>query len=108
MKQSKIKRLIPKKLARQIAAATGSSRSALEAVAEKEAASTVAKMRGKGYHLVTRLESGEGVFVRDDDVVSLHVQLPTSLYRRLHEASRQREATKRDLVTAALEAYLED
>ena len=52
------------------------------------------------------LESGEGVFVRDDDVVSLHVQLPGALYKRLDAVSREREKTKRDIVIEALEDLL--
>lgn len=106
MKKSRIRRLIPKKLAREIARAKGDSRAALETVAEREAAPAVARMRKRGFQLVTRLESGEGVFVRDDDNVSLHVQLPGALYEKLDAAVRERETSKRDVVIAALERYL--
>ena len=64
-------------------------------------------MRAGGYRPVTRLDSDEGVFVRDDDVVVLHVQLPSALYKRLESECRRRETTKRNLAIAALERYLE-
>ena len=38
----------------------------LERQAEEEAAEAVESMRAKGYRLVTRLEDGDGVFVRED------------------------------------------
>jgi len=106
VKQSRIKKLIPKKLARRLARADADSREEIEALVDRESAAVVAKMKAKGYRLVTRLDSGEGIFVRDDDVVSLHVQLPTALYRRLEAACKERETTKRDIVIGALEAYL--
>ena len=49
---------------------------------------------------------GDVVFVRDDDVVGLHIQLPTALYKRLDVECGRRETTKRQLVTLALERYL--
>jgi hypothetical protein len=107
MKQSRIRRLIPKKLAREIALAEGASpRKRLEARAERESAETIAKMKAKGYRLVTRLDSGEGVFVRDDDVVGLHVQLPAALYKKLDAECRRRESSKRKVVCEALEQFL--
>lgn len=107
MKESKIRRLIPKKLARDLAAARGNRRARLEALVEHESAETIAKMRAKGYRLVTRLDSGEGVFVREDPVVALHVQLPRELYRRLELECRHREISKKRLVCDALERHLE-
>ena len=107
MKQSRIRRLISKKLAQRLARLKDkAARDELSRYADREAEATIAKMRAKGYRLVTRLESGEGVFVRDDDVVGLHVQLPSELYKRLESECRRRETTKRNLVTAALEQYL--
>jgi hypothetical protein len=47
------------------------------------------------------------VFVRDDDVVGLHIQLPTTLYKRLDTEASRREITKRQMVIAALERYLD-
>ena len=107
MKQSRIKRLIPKKLAREIANANDKERPALEALASRESADAIAKMRSTGFRLVTRLESGEGVFVRESQVVGLHIHLPSSLYRALDAECRRRGATKRQAVTAALEQYLD-
>lgn len=107
MKQSKIKRLMSKKLARELTGARGEQRKRLEAFAEREAADAIAKMREKGYELVTRLDTGEGVFARDDHVVGLHIQLSRELYQRLDEACRDRGTSKRQLVSAALEEYLE-
>jgi hypothetical protein len=78
----------------------------LEALAEQEAKYEIARQRDKGFRLVTRLDSGEGVFVRDDDVVGLHIQLPTALYKRVDGECARREITKRQLVTEALERYL--
>jgi putative heme iron utilization protein len=107
VKRSRIKRLIPKKLAQRLARTGDTSvREELARYAEREAGETIAKMRAKGFRLVTRLESGEGVFVRDDDVVGLHIQLPSALYKRLETECRSRETTKRNLVIAALERYL--
>ena len=85
---------------------SGAARNDLEALAEQEARYEIARQRDKGWKLVTRLETGEGVFVRDDDVVGLHIQLPTALYKRLDGECARRETTKRQLVTMALERYL--
>ena len=108
MKSSRIKKLYPKKLAEQLARARGERHRELLARAEREAAETIAKMEKKGFRLAARLESGEGVFVRDEDLVGLHVQLPTSLYERLAAAARERDITKRELVIRALESHLEE
>ena len=78
------------------------------ALAEQEERYEIARQRDKGWKLVTRLETGEGVFVRDDDVVGLHIQLPTALYKRLDTECERRETTKRQLVTMALERYLQE
>lgn len=105
-RQSRIRRLYSRRLARKLVGATGTSRSDLEALAEQEARYEIARQRDKGWKLVTRLETGEGVFVRDDDVVGLHIQVPTALYKRLDVECERRETTKRQLVTLALERYL--
>jgi hypothetical protein len=63
----------------------------------------IGRQRDKGWKLVTQLDTGEGVFVRDDDVVGLHIQLPSALYKRLDAEASQRETTKRQMVIAALE-----
>ena len=89
-----------------MASTSGNMRAELEALAEQETRYEVARQRDKGWKLVTRLETGEGVFVRDDDVVGLHIQLPTALYKRLDAECERRETTKRQLVTMALERYL--
>jgi hypothetical protein len=89
-----------------MASTSGASRAELEALAEQEARYEIARQREKGWKLVTQLETGEGVFVRDDDVVGLHIQLPTALYKRLDAECERRETTKRQLVTMALERYL--
>ena len=108
MKQSRIRRLIPKKLAREIATTRdGRARARLEKAAESESADAIAKMQARGYRLVTRLETGEGVFVRDEQVVGLHVQLPSALYRKLDAECRRREVSKRRLVCEALEQHFE-
>ncbi len=78
----------------------------IQALAEEEARYEIQRQRDKGWKLVTRLDSGEGVFVRDDDVVGLHIQLPTALYKRLDGECTRREITKRQMVTVALERYL--
>ena len=106
-RQSRIKRLYSRRLARKLALATGANRAALEALAEEESRHEVTRQRDKGWKLVTRLDTGEGVFVRDDDVVGLHIQLPTALYKRLDHEAQQRETTKRSMVIAALERYLD-
>ena len=103
MKTSKIKRLAPKKLLGHLA---DGDRQQFDAALRKHGADTIAKMRAKGYELVTCLETGEGVFVRDETVVGLHIQLPEQLYKRLDEECRRRETTKRRIVVEALEKYL--
>jgi hypothetical protein len=106
-RQSRIRRLYGRRLARRLSGtATGPARSELEALAEQEANYEIARQRDKGWKLVTRLETGEGVFVRDDDVVGLHIELPTALYKRLDLECARRETTKRQLVTLALERFL--
>ena len=107
-RQSRIKRLYSRRLARKLAGATGADRAQLETLAEYESRHEIARQRDKGWKLVTRLETGEGVFVRDDDVVGLHIQLPTALYKRLDTEAVRRETTKRQMVIAALERYLDD
>jgi hypothetical protein len=106
VKQSRIKRLVPKKMARQLAQASGAARREIEAAFDAEAADAIKKMRAKGYRLVTRLETGEGIFVRDTDVVALHVQIPTALYKKLDSECRRREISKKRLVVEALEKAL--
>ncbi len=106
-RQSRIKRLYSRRLAKKLAGAAGAARTELEALAEYESRHEIARQRDKGWKLVTRLETGEGVFVRDDDVVGLHIQLPTALYQRLDAEANQRETTKRQMVIAALERYLD-
>ena len=106
-RQSRIRRLYSRRLARRLVEATGASRSQLETLAEQEARLEIANQHDKGWKLVTRLDTGEGVFVRDDDVVGLHIQLPGALYKRLAQESTRRETTKRQMVIVALERYLE-
>jgi hypothetical protein len=105
-RQSRIRRLFSRRLARRLAGTSGPARAELEALAEQEAKYEIARQRDKGWKLVTRLETGEGVFVRDDDVVGLQIQLPTALYKRLDVECARRETTKRQLVTIALERFL--
>lgn len=107
-RQSRIKRLYSRRLAKKLAGATPSTRGELEALAEYESRHEIARQRDKGWKLVTKLETGEGVFVRDDDVVGLHIQLPSALYKRLDTEANQRETTKRQMVIAALERYLDE
>src|SRR5262245_8985054 len=107
-RQSRIRRLYSRRLARRMASTSGAGRAELETLAEQEARYEIARQRDKGWKLVTRLETGEGVFVRDDDVVGLHIQLPTALYKRLDAECERRETTKRQLVTVALERYLQE
>ncbi|MFN0248488.1 MAG: hypothetical protein ACKV2T_16465 [Kofleriaceae bacterium] len=105
-RQSRIRRLYGRRLARRLSG-SGSAAAELVKLAEQEAAYEIARQQQKGWKLVTRLESGEGVFVRDDDVIALHIQLPTALYKRLDQECQRREITKRQLVTQALERYFE-
>jgi hypothetical protein len=107
-RQSRIKRLYSRRLARKLASTTGAARAELEQLAEYESKHEIARQRDKGWKLVTRLETGEGVFVRDDDVVGLHIQLPSALYKRLDAEANGRETTKRQMVIAALERYLDE
>jgi hypothetical protein len=107
-KKSRIKRVIPRRLAESLAGASGPKRVALEKRADDEARYEIERLRDKGWKLVTRLETGEGVFVRDDDVVGLHIQLPSALYKRLDTEALRREVTKRQIVIAALERYLQE
>ena len=46
------------------------------------------------------------MFVRDDDVVGLHVQIPAALYKRLDAECKRRETSKKKLVVEALERSL--
>jgi hypothetical protein len=105
-RHSRIRRLYSRRLGRRLAVASGAARAEIEVLAEQEASYEIARQRDKGWKLVTRLDSGEGVFVHDDDVVALHIQLPTALYKRLDAECGRRETTKRQLVTMALERYL--
>ncbi len=105
-RQSRIRRLYGRRLARRLATSKGAVLAEMQALAEQEARYEIQRQLEKGWKLVTRLETGEGVFVRDDDVVGLHIQLPTSLYKRLDVECQRREITKRQLVTVALERFL--
>jgi hypothetical protein len=106
-RQSRIKRLYSRRLAKKLSSASGAAKAELEVLAEYESKHEIARQRDKGWKLITRLETGEGVFVRDDDVVGLHIQLPSALYKRLDTEANQRETTKRQMVIAALERYLD-
>ena len=106
-RQSRIKRLYSRRLARRLASATGAARKELETLAEYESKHEIARQLDKGWKLITKLDTGEGVFVRDDDVVGLHIQLPSALYKRLDTQATHRETTKRQMVIAALERYLD-
>lgn len=107
-RQSRIKRLYSRRLAKKLASASGAARTDLESLVEYESRHEIARQRDKGWKLVTRLETGEGVFVRDDDIVGLHIQLPSALYKRLDTEANGRETTKRQMVIAALERYLDE
>ena len=106
-RQSRIKRLYSRRLAKKLAGATGPARTEIAALAAYESRHEIARQRDKGWKLVTELDTGEGVFVRDDDVVGLHIQLPNALYKRLDAEANHRETTKRQMVIAALERYLD-
>jgi len=106
MRQSRIKRLISRRLARRIANADGADKQLLERVADQESRLEIVRQQEKGWRLATRLDTGEGVFVRDDDLVGLHIQLPGALYKRLDAEADKRETTKRNMVIVALERYL--
>jgi hypothetical protein len=105
-RQSRIRRLYSRRLARRLATSSGAAKAEVETLCEEEARYEIQRQREKGWKLVTRLDTGEGVFVRDDDVVGLHIQVPTALYKRLDTECTRREITKRQLVTVALERYL--
>ena len=106
LRKSKLRRLYGRRLARQIGDATGKGKAELQAVAEREAALEIQKQSQKGYRLVTRLDTGEGVFVKDEYLSALHIQLPTGLYKQLETECERRELTKRQVVISALEQYL--
>jgi hypothetical protein len=106
MKQSKIKKLTTKKSMERYARHAHADGDHLERFLRREGAATIAKMRAKGYDLVSCLATGEGVFVREDHVVGLHIQLPAALYRRLDRECRQQGVTKRSFVVTALERSL--
>jgi hypothetical protein len=106
LKTSKIKRLVSRKLARQFVAGNRRGADGLREFLEHEAGDTIARMRGRGYELVACLETGEAVFARTSDVVGLHIQLPSALYRVLDKRCQERGATKRQVVIDALENYL--
>jgi|GEM_PF-3191853 len=107
-RHSRIRRLYSRRLARRLVEATGAARTELVSLAELEAKQEIASQTEKGWKLVTRLDTGEGVFVRDDDIVGLHIQLPGPLYKRLALESSRRETTKRQMVIVALERYLQE
>ena len=106
-RHSRIRRLYSRRLARRLTEATAATRGELERLAEQEAKLEIAHQTERGWKLVTRLDTGEGVFVRDDEVVGLHIQLPSALYKRLALESTRRETTKRQMVIVALERYFE-
>lgn len=106
MKQSKIKMLATRKAMDRFARTACDGELSLEAFLRREGSATIAKLRSKGYDLVSCLSSGEGVFVREDNVVGLHIQLPAALYRRLANHCRQEGVTKRSFVVGVLERSL--
>lgn len=108
IRKSKLRRLFGRRLARQIIEAGGRTKAELQAVADREAALEIQKQSQKGYRLVTRLETGEGVFVKDEYISALHIQIPTTLYKLLETECERRELTKRQIVISALEQYLEN
>jgi hypothetical protein len=108
VKKSKIKRLVSKKRAEQFAARNTRGAEGWRALVETEVADVVTRMAAKGYELVACLDTGEGVFVREQAVVGLHIQLPEPLYRRLDSVCRLREVSKRSVVVEALEAHLKE
>lgn len=97
----------PKSLANRLLGADDRTKEELAALVEREASPVIEKMQAKGYSLVTRLDTGEGVFVRENDVVGLHIQLPTSVYQKLEAECHRRETTKRNIVISALEQYFQ-
>jgi hypothetical protein len=106
LRKSKLRRLYGRRLARQIVEASGRSKAELQAVAEREAALEIQKQTQKGYRLVTRLETGEGVFVKDEHLSALHIQIPSAMYKQLEVECERQDLTKRQVVMLALEQYL--
>lgn len=106
LRKSKLRRLYGRRLARQILETSGKSKAELQAVAEREAALEIQKQSQKGYRLVTRLDTGEGVFVKDEQLEALHIQIPTAMYKQLQLECERQDLTKRQVVMAALEQYL--
>lgn len=106
-RRSRIKRLYSRKLARRLASARGTTKDELEKFAAREADDAITRMRHKGWKLITQLDTGEGVFVRDEELIGLHIQVPSALYKKLDQECKRRETTKRQLVTVAIEQYLE-
>lgn len=107
MKQSRIKQLIPKPLAKRVKDAGDPLPPELQALVDAEGAEVISKMESRGFKLVGRLGDGEGVFVRDTEMMALHVQLPRSLYQAINDEAQRSEMTKRRVVIAALEEYLD-
>ena len=106
LRKSKLRRLYGRRLARQIVEASGKTRAELQALAEREAAVEIQRQAQKGYRLVTRLETGEGVFVKDEQLEALHIQIPTAMYKQLELECERQDLTKRQVVMLALEQYL--
>lgn len=109
MKQSRIKRLIPRTLAQRVEEAGTPTPPELQAVVDAESASIIARMESQGFALVGRVGEGdgEGVFVRNTEMVALHVHIPQSLYNVLADEASRSEMPKRRIVIAALEEYLD-
>ena len=106
LRKSKLRRLYGRRLARQIVEASGKSKSELQALAEREAAVEIQRQTQKGYRLVTRLDTGEGVFVKDEQLEALHIQIPSAMYKQLELECERQDLTKRQVVMMALEQYL--
>ncbi len=106
LRKSKLRRLYGRRLARQILETGGKARAELQALAEREAALEIQKQTQKGYRLVTRLDTGEGVFVKDEYLSALHIQIPTAMYKQLELECERQDLTKRQVVMQALEQYL--
>lgn len=106
LRKSKLRRLYGRRLARQILEAGGKAKAELQAVAEREEALEIQKQTQKGYRLVTRLETGEGVFVKDEYLSALHIQIPSAMYKQLELECERQDLTKRQVVMQALEQYL--
>jgi hypothetical protein len=108
MRKTRIRRLYSRRLARIIVGSRpGRGPEHVREKADHESRVEIERQREKGWELVAKLDSGEGVFVKDDDAVSLHIQLPSVLYKRLDTIATKRELTKRALVIAALELYFQ-